>query len=245
VSGSIDVARSAAAIYSDDNYAGLGESVAGPGDTNGDGWRDVLVSVLGADACALWFGPVEGSTYLADADARYEASEGSCSTVAGPGDADGDGHEDVVVGSIFDSTSANVAVAAFLFLGPATAGTRALAEADAILTGEAEEDLAGTSLAFVPDIDGDGRDELLVGAPNESSAGEDAGAAYLVLGGAAGTVSLADAQAKLLGEAAGSVSGSYGSSAGDTDGNGVSELLVGAPGAAGSGVVYLVPFEVD
>ncbi len=51
-----------------------------------------------------------------------------------------------------------------------------------MLEGEQDDDVAGVSVATAGDIDGDGHDDLLVGASKESTGAERAGAAYLLYG---------------------------------------------------------------
>ncbi|HUR28183.1 MAG TPA: integrin alpha [Planctomycetota bacterium] len=97
------------------------------------------------------------------------------------------------------------------------------------LQGEAAGDLLGGALARIPDLDGDGIDELLVGAPGASPRGRASGKAYVFSG--------ADAHILfyLLGEEAGDEFGAAVSAVGDLDGDGVSELAVASPGARSFG----------
>jgi len=78
-------------------------------------------------------------------------------------------------------------------------------------------------------VDADGFDDLLVGAMGNGSAGANAGAAFLVYGPITGAVSLADADAVLLGEAAGHYAGDGVATGGDLDGDGFADIAVGAP----------------
>ncbi|NOY27411.1 MAG: hypothetical protein GXP62_16215, partial [Oligoflexia bacterium] len=79
--------------------------------------------------------------------------------------------------------------------------------------------------------DGDGYDDMLVGDPGNGAAGDWAGAAYLVLGSVApASVGLADADAEYTGEAADDFAGSAVSGAGDVNGDGTADLLVGSWG---------------
>src|SRR6185436_13418728 len=116
--------------------------------------------------------------------------------------------------------------AAYLVLGPVT-GTLDLALADAKLVGEEPDDLAGHSVSDAGDVDGDGHDDLLVGALGNDEGGSTAGAAYLVVGPVTGTLDLSRADAKLVGEAPNDWCGISVSGAGDVDGDGHDDLLVG------------------
>jgi hypothetical protein len=96
---------------------------------------------------------------------------------------DGDGHHDVLIGAPFHAAGG----IAYLVLGPVT-GTLDLSLSDAKFVGEETDDLAGVSVSGAGDVDGDGRDDVLVGAQcnNEGTrppAHICAGAAYLLYGG--------------------------------------------------------------
>src|SRR6185436_10070932 len=118
-------------------------------------------------------------------------------SVSGAGDVDGDGHDDVLVGAPAHYEGGLRNGAAYLVLGPVT-GTVDLSLADAKLVGEEDDDAAGGSVSGAGDVNGDGPDDLLVGAPGPSKLGLYAGAAYLVLGPVTGTVDLSLADAKLV-----------------------------------------------
>jgi hypothetical protein len=161
--------------------------------------------------------------------------------VAGPGDVDGDGHDDVLVGAPNNDEGGKDAGAAYLVLGPVT-GTRDLSLADAKLLGERNNDQAGASVSGAGDVDADGHDDLLVGAHANSEGGVLAGAAYVVLGPVTGTLDLYYADAKLVGERREDYAGVSVSGAGDVDDDGHDDLLVGALSRAGAsgGAAYLV-----
>jgi hypothetical protein len=97
------------------------------------------------------------------------------------------------------------------------------------------------------DDNGDGYGDLAIGAPFEDSGGLDAGAAYVVHGPMGGTISLSSTASKVVGGAMGQNLGLSVSSAGDVDGGGLSDLLVGAPGQVddlqytGAAYLYLGP----
>jgi hypothetical protein len=102
-----------------------------------------------------------------------------------------------------------------------------LSTADAKLVGEEEDDHAGGSVSGAGDVNADGNDDVLVGAPNNDDGGSSAGAAYLVLGPVTGTFDLSRADAKLVGEGTYNYAGSAVSGAGDVDDDGHDDLLVG------------------
>ncbi|MBK9227445.1 MAG: FG-GAP repeat protein [Ignavibacteria bacterium] len=95
--------------------------------------------------------------------------------------------------------------------------------------GSAAGDLYGYSVSSAGDVNGDGFDDLIIGAPNNAAAGVDAGRAYIYFGGI-NVNGLADVV--LSGETAGNYFGISVSSAGDVNGDGYSDVIVGAYGFA-------------
>ncbi|MGA0369193.1 MAG: hypothetical protein ACO3N7_07050, partial [Kiritimatiellia bacterium] len=105
-----------------------------------------------------------------------------------------------------------------------------------------DDDYAGAAVGAGGDVDGDGLGDLLVGAYGEGARGANAGAAYLITAAPAGPTWLADAEAKLIGEASYANAGAAVAIAADTDGDGYDDLVVGAPSASGgAGAADVVP----
>lgn len=156
------------------------------GDATGDGYDDIVVQVLDRRSgsylmTVLQFaGPITSSVTLDAAAAEVTVwSELESISPRVVGDVDGDGHSgDVVVGL-------NHSGAVFLLPRPLT-GALTLTDADVIVRGEPYTDtlgdMFGFSLAPLPDLDGDGADELLIAAPRNDEGGTDAGAVYLLYG---------------------------------------------------------------
>jgi hypothetical protein len=96
----------------------------------------------------------------------------------GAGDVDGEGHDDLLIGTPYEGSSRTGA--AYLVLGPVT-GTLDLSRADAKFLGEAADDHVGFqgTMSGAGDVDGDGHGDLLFGA----AANGDGGAAFLIYGG--------------------------------------------------------------
>jgi len=220
----------------DSPHAGAGVSVSSAGDVDGDGVADVFLGAAGdvtagedAGAAYLFLGPAEGERSLSTADAALfgaNAGDRAGGSVASAGDADGDGHDDLLVGATEARLGVQARGGAYLVHGPVTAELF-LDDADAALRGERDGDEAGHSVAFVGDVDGDGFEDLLVGAPGRDS---DHGVAYLVYGPVSGSVLLAESGARFQGAAPEDRAGSAVSPASDVDGDGLPDLLVGAPG---------------
>jgi hypothetical protein len=160
---------------------GVGGAVASGGDADGDGYADVLVGVeasVGTDGAWLFLGPVAATT-VAYADVTFDGVSGSSagSALAGGFDANGDGQDDIAIGGAKSSSSGEV----WLAYGPFSTGTINLASgADAQITGETASDSFGVTV-ISGDVDGNGVDDLLIGATGEDTGATEGGAAYLFL----------------------------------------------------------------
>jgi hypothetical protein len=115
----------------------------------------------------------------------------------------------------------------YVFDGPLD-GDVALSSASAVLTGEEDSTYAGTSVDEHGDIDRDGTDDLAIGAIGATIAKViDGGIVYVVYGPVSGGTDLANADARLCGEA--DLDGvGYDVSMGDPNGDGYTDVLVGA-----------------
>jgi hypothetical protein len=243
------------------DYAGV--SVSSAGDVDGDGLDDVMVGAYGDDdggsyagAAYIILGSSLGTSSTIDlSNADYKlvgespAAFAGDSSVSSAGDVDGDGLDDVLVGAWGDDDGGSRAGAAYIILGSSlgTSSTIDLSIADYKLVGESADDRAGRSVSSAGDVDGDGLDDVLVGAFYNNEGGMNAGVAYIILGsslGTSSTIELSNADYKLVGESYGDFVGRSVSSAGDVDGDGLDDVLVGAYGAddggANSGAAYII-----
>ena len=251
-----------------------GAAVAGIGDVNDDGTPDVAVGAPGADDNPLEVVPGDrenaGTVFVVHGKATATAvdlqsltagyviagasiDQAAGTSVAGPGDLNGDGRADVLVGAPGTNAASRAGSgAAYAIYSPAVSGgvvdIAALGPNGYAVSGAAAGDAAGTSVATGGDLNGDGRADLLIGAPGASPAGRSgAGTAYVVFGAPSG-VDLAnpgDRAAIYTGAAAGDAAGSALASPGDLNGDGRADLLIGAPGASpagrsGAGTAYLL-----
>ena len=165
--------------------------------------------------------------------------DGLGSSLAGVGDQNGDGIRDLAIGEATASPNARAGAGAVVVVpGQAEPMTRNLALSPPLQTIEGPEAGAGlgASLAAAGDVDGDGKVDMLAGAPGEASL---AGAAYLVRGAPGTTSDLALASSKIAPAGAGSQTGSTLAAGLALDGAGA-DSLVAAPGANGSGGWYVV-----
>ncbi|MBT3221625.1 MAG: hypothetical protein HN348_21295 [Proteobacteria bacterium] len=238
--GTIDLQLAAAQMHGS-KWQTAGWSLSGVGDANGDGKDDLLVGAPDWDAGAyLVLGPMSGDSHLSDAEAVVTGEFTTGTSVSG-GDTDGDGIADLLIGA--PERGLGQKGSAFLLLGPVS-GTVKLNSADAQLKGEEDLDHAGSAVSMAGDVNGDGKADLLIGAPDEASNDNVAGAAYLVLSPLSGTTSLSAAEAKLFGTEAYDHAGSAVAAAGDINGDGLADLLIGAADEDSNGVsagsAYLV-----
>ena len=227
---------------SKDDYAGY--AVARAGDVDGDGLSDILIGASGEDTV----GTNAGATYIilgaslgnqsvrslsqADYKITGETSNDWASyNLFGGGDLDGDGLDDIFIGADGDDGGTE-AHASYVVLGKSLGAQSIfnLSAADYKLIGEARYDYA-SQVAIIKDLEGDGMDELLVGAAGRDKGGDSAGAAYLVLSSSLGetkTIDLSDASYIFIGEKSRDNAGATVGYAGDVDGDGLGDLLIGA-----------------
>ncbi|MCB9759877.1 MAG: FG-GAP repeat protein [Alphaproteobacteria bacterium] len=173
-----------------DGYIGLGAAVASAGDVNGDGYDDILAGAprtLGSN----WTQTYSGKVYLVhggadgpddlDEDGVIFSGEGGTEAgraLSSAGDFNGDGYDDILIGAPGDGDDLG---GAYLIYGPVSVN-RDLEDADLILRAEEAHHLAGASVCGGYDLNGDGYDDLVVGAPGHDEIGVDAGAVYIIFG---------------------------------------------------------------
>ncbi|MBI5528387.1 MAG: FG-GAP repeat protein, partial [Deltaproteobacteria bacterium] len=227
-------------------YAEFGYSVAGAGDVNGDGYADVVVGARYYDngqssegKAFLYLGSAAGlaSTPTWTAESNQDTAYFGYS-VAGAGDVNGDGYADVIIGARLYDNGQTDEGRAYVYLG----GASGLSTTPA-WTAESNQSSAdfGFSVAGAGDVNGDGYADVIVGARYFNNGETDEGRAYLYLGSASGLSTTPDWTAeadKSYSNFGASVAG-----AGDVNGDGYGDVLVGAPNYDGSftneGMAYL------
>ena len=163
-------------------------------------------------------------------------------SVSDAGDINGDGIGDLVIGSPLsdpdDKSNAGVTYLLFgskegfdLTLNPSTLGTKGF-----VINGDQAGDQSGRSVSNIGDINGDGVDDLAIGAPFSRINGDNSGAAYIIFGSKqsdyfGNPIELSDLGSKGLtikGSNSGHNAGWAVSGAGDFNGDGINDLLIGA-----------------
>ncbi|MBP6277020.1 MAG: FG-GAP repeat protein [Limnohabitans sp.] len=257
-SGTIAAARGFK-IVAGTGYGSMGDSVSGVGDMNGDGINDFVIGYAGANftssggAAYVVYGKTNAITLTLGTNGSIAAADGFRLTggvnenagfsVSGAGDVNGDGLADVIVSA--NGALSNADGATYVIFGGATGGDmNALVTAGkgfkvTGLTNSTGYHL-GTSVSSAGDVNGDGYADLIVG----TDADQNYTAAYVVYGGSAPTsVSLAASTIaatqgfRILGNTANGVGLSQVSGAGDLNGDGFADVIVGSTNGS-SYVVY-------
>jgi hypothetical protein len=246
-----------------------GFSVAGAGDFNGDGFEDLIIGAYGGDAG----GSLSGETYVVFGKSgsfgqffnvgSLDGSDGfridgiaandfSGFSVSSAGDVNKDGFDDLLIGA----SNASPGGAAYVVFGrAASAGPivplSALDGADGFrLESAVTGDQAGRTVNEAGDFNGDGIDDFLVTAPNADRTATTDGAVFVVFGGAAFAATAEIDQLdgtdgfRLTGFDNFESIGSGAPSFGDVNGDGLADIIIGAPQAdvvgGDSGAAYVV-----
>ena len=238
----------------------FGHAVAIAGDINGDEYADIIVGAPDAQSggdnagkAYIYFG---GPPSLMDTAADViisgtDSSDNVGYSVSPAGDVNNDGFDDIIISARNRYQSGNpYAGEAYIFYGGSSLTNKdgypdLLAEdADVILKGEKAQDKFGSSVSWAGDFNKDGYDDVIVGAPlADVSINDTRGRAYIYYGG---TAMDSTADVKITGAANFDQLGYSLSRAGDMNGDGYGDVVIGAPmadmdiGGDNKGKAYII-----
>lgn len=264
----LDLGSDGVAIYGVSNYDSLGYAVSSAGDIDGDGFDDIVLGAEFADGLS-GFRQNSGETYvifggtglpttidLADLGGLgftifgAETNDYSGTAVSSAGDFDGDGFADFILTAPFadapDDTQTNAGESYLIFGGPGVGSDidlNSLGGLASTLYGAQSADRSGMSVHLAGDINADGFDDVIIGAPKTFGAYNSrpySGESYVVFGSSTPPLfldlgALSDAEGiTIFGVNPNDASGSSVSGAGDIDGDGFDDLVIGAYASQGA-----------
>ncbi len=241
-------------------YDQLGHSVSSAGDVNGDGFDDVIMGAEGYSFSYVLFGKANGFAATMDLSSLDGHDgfrlDGAGTSVSSVGDVNGDGFDDVIVTGV---NITNASGSCYVIFGSNTGFDATLDVSDLDgsngfrLDGENADFGLGWTVSDAGDINGDGIDDLLIGAPISGIYHEDSGTSYVVLGRTSGfdaQIDLSDLNGRngfrLNGENLGDYAGSSVSGAGDVNNDGFDDLIIGTDITdGGTGSSYVIFGSAD
>ncbi len=255
---------------------GLGRSVSTAGDFNGDGIDDLLIGAPGALGARPSGSLAAGESYIIFG-ARGIGNSGSFNlsnlngsngfalkgidsqddsgySVSGIGDINNDGFDDIIIGAYNADAPEAFSGESYVVFGRQSVGLGASLNLSSlngsngfIVRGLNNSDFSGVSVSGAGDVNGDGFDDFIVGAPGANPNGFDSGQSYVIFGGRGIGITGSFDLRSLNGSNGFALNGSRFSnfsdragasvsSAGDFNGDGFDDLIIGAPDGEVNGV---------
>jgi hypothetical protein len=246
-------------IMGNDRSMISGYSVSSAGDVNGDGLADLLVGApndpFNNGRSYVVFGKVSGTAVnlsaVANGSGGFVVTGDSTSLASGfsvsaAGDVNGDGLADLIIGAPLGNNYDGRSYVVFGKSSGTAIGLSAVASGTGgfVINGDSTALLSGYSVSAAGDVNGDGLADLIIGTPLANDGG---GRSYVVFGKSTGAainlsaVSAGVGGIVINGDSSSLNSGNSVSAAGDVNGDGLADLLVGAYGANdGGGSSYVI-----
>lgn len=251
-------------ILGADNGDSSGYSVSSAGDVNKDGYADIIIGAYNQDynqgfGSYIIFGKSTGfsdiylKTLTISQGFKIYGATWNGFSVSEAGDVNKDGYDDFIIGAPYNNGVSYIIFGQANFFGDIYLNTLTLTQGIKII-GENSDDYSGTSVREAGDINGDGYADVIIGAYGADPNGRNtAGTSYVIFGKASSlneidlSVDLVDTGQgfKILGATAGDYSGWSVSGAGDVNGDGYADVIIGASkaspnGRADAGTIYVI-----
>lgn len=221
------------------SYDYSGRSVDNAGDINGDGYDDLIIGVPYAARCYVLFGTAQGFVNMTDGFTIFGAQSSDLTgwSVSGAGDVNNDTFADIIIGAPLTShSSLDSTGTVYVLYGHSSNFTNIfLSEVKPqqgfVLFGTTFQQYTGISVSSAGDVNNDGYDDIIVGAL--SAVSFYAGAAYVVYGSQQNPItiilnSMSNTQGFAIQGLAWSYFGYSVSGAGDVNGDGYDDMLIGS-----------------
>ena len=207
-------------------------------DVDGDGLKDLIVSAAGADLHYVYLNGISGSVSASVYDYRITGTDQGAAAsgafeptaphgIDNAGDTDGDGQDDLIVGSDMSTTYNTEDGVVYLFAGPITSNLATTQATAAIYTvGNLRAAHAGRAVAGAGDVNGDGFADILYAAPGQIFTAGTVGFGCLEYGPMSGTMGLVQNGALLNPDTATMETGYAVAGAGDPDGDGFDDFAI-------------------